>query len=142
MTAGRVTIRTVTDLKTRPEAIHLPAAVPVVAGACVAIESLQLTVHGSGWVGDARVILSLLLVALASVLVVGWVAAGVLRAHLGFLAAAWALLSLQVGLGGMTFGSAEDVSLWSVTVLAVTVGQVLALAAFTRSDYFRGQRAR
>lgn len=75
---------------------------------------------------------------LLGALVVGWFSAGVLRARLVRLVIVWAVLLLASA--GYAVTALNSGAGWTIVHLVMTVGQVVALWAFCRTAYFRGQR--
>lgn len=115
---------------------RMPRPAWVLGWLCLADQLLQLQLRGLSRSDPIWVLLSVVL----SALVIGWFSAGVLQARRVRLVIAWILLCLSVLL--RVFGTLSEPGPRALLDLLVSIGQVVALAAFCATPYFRGQRER
>jgi hypothetical protein len=116
----------------------MPPSAYALAWLCLAGQVPPLAMRGLSESDGVWVLLSMVL----SALIVGWFAAGVLRGRTVRLVIAWVVLGLAALFTAIGFlADLSDVGGWDVLLLLASVGQVVALAAFCSSDYFRWQRA-
>jgi hypothetical protein len=115
---------------------RLPRSAWVFAWLCLGGQVVQLLLRGPNESDPVWVVLSVVL----SALVVRWFASGVLRARTARLVVVWVLLCLVLLLG--IAGTLVGVDVPGVVGLLVSTGEVIALAVFCSTPYFRRRRAR
>ena len=117
-----------------------PTSIWVVAWASLVAQLVQLVARGPGFDNEVSLVVSVVL----GGLLVGWVAAGVVRARTVRVVVAWVVLVLS--------GIAEVVAVFStddstplvpaLVALVTTVVSLFALARFRRTEWWRWQRTR
>ena len=115
---------------------RLPRSAWVFAWLCLGDQLLQLLLRGPSESDAVWVLLSVVL----SAAVVRWFAIGVLQARTARLVVVWVLLCLVLLLG--IAGTLVDVDAPGVVGLLASTCEVIALAVFCSTPYFRRRRAR
>jgi hypothetical protein len=128
---------TVPEMPAVPPDPGLPRSAWALGWTCLAAQMLSLADRGLDQSDFGWVTLSVV----ATAVVVGWISAGVLRARPVRLALVWLLF--VVGAVFSLIGVIDPGATHGLAVLGLVaaVAQLVALAAFSRSRYFREQRA-
>lgn len=118
----------------------LPRSIWVVAWASLAGQAVMLLLQG-GRIGDG---LSLALSVLFGALLVGYVAAGVVRARTVRLVVAWVVLVLSAGVELVSLVSVDDAGevVLGILSLATTALALAGLGRFRHSEWYAWQRTR